>query len=271
MLRDSQNHSTLEPVPKSEVASSYIFSVPDDSPLQVNNQIPWTENTQNESNHTPAHVAPTKPTLLFLRWPFLALYAILIAIIAGLAGGFIGEDITTKRLSTSSIPKASIQSYCSTPSSTPTTSPSLTTSTPTSASASIFERTIAQPTTGCVPTTQQKSFKSVTKFLAAQYTTYCATGWLNDELFALSAASASDCVEACVMYNGHKQSSDRTCVGGGFIPEWWNQSRAMDESGGMPYNCFLKSNDSGTGRNEKNVEVVSLCLADACKDVLSGS
>jgi hypothetical protein len=36
----------------------------------------------------------------------------------------------------------------------------------------------------------------------------------------------------------------------------------------MPYNCFLKSNDSGTSRNEKNVEVVSLCLGDACKDVL---
>lgn len=39
-------------------------------------------------------------------------------------------------------------------------------------------------------------------------------------------------------------------MGGGFIPEWWNQSKAMGESGGMPYNCFLKSGDGGTGRNE---------------------
>lgn len=93
---------------------------------------------------------------------------------------------------------------------------------------------------------------------------------MNNELFALSAATASDCVEACIMYNGHKGTADRTCVGGGFIPEWWNQSKAMDESGGMPYNCFLKSNDSGTGRNEKSVEVVSLCLDGACGDVLGG-
>lgn len=73
------------------------------------------------------------------------------------------------------------------------------------------------------------------------------------------------------MYNGHRSGEgDRKCVGGGFIPEWWNQSKAMDESGGTPYNCFLKSGDKGTGRNEKGVEVVSLCLEGACGDVFGG-
>lgn len=87
-------------------------------------------------------------------------------------------------------------------------------------------------------------------------------------MIALSAATTSDCVEACVMYNAHKSEKDRTCVGGGFIPEWWNQTRAMDESGGMAYNCFLKSNASGIARNDKKYEVVALCLDAWCDDVL---
>jgi hypothetical protein len=69
------------------------------------------------------------------------------------------------------------------------------------------------------------------------------------------------------MYNAHKANSDRTCVGGGFIPEWWNQTRAMSESGGMAYNCFLKSNASGVARNDKEYEVVALCLDGWCDDV----
>lgn len=72
------------------------------------------------------------------------------------------------------------------------------------------------------------------------------------------------------MYNSHKKDSDRKCFGGGYIPDWWNQTKAMAESGGMPYNCFLKSNDTGTGRNNKDIEVVSLCLPGSCKDVLGG-
>jgi hypothetical protein len=231
MLRDSQNHSTLEPVPKSENASSYIYSVPDDSPLQVNYNQSWA----NGPPAAPETIAWPKQPSLFLRWPFLMLYAILIAVFAGLGGGFIGEDMTMKRLEKDTLPRSELQGFCSnlqpslgstvpTPTSTPLSS--------SSASPTIFQRNIPVPTTGCNPTTQQRSFKSVTRFLAAPYTTFCATGWLNDELFALSAATASDCIEACVMYNGHKGSADRNCVGGGFIPEWWNQSRAMEESGG---------------------------------------
>ena len=34
----------------------------------------------------------------------------------------------------------------------------------------------------------------------------------------------------------------------------------MNESGGMPYNCFLKINESGIAKNDRVQEVVSLCL-----------
>jgi hypothetical protein len=44
----------------------------------------------------------------------------------------------------------------------------------------------------------------------------------------------------------------------------------MEDSGGMPYNCFLKSGNGGTGRNERSIEVVGLCLGGACADVLGG-
>lgn len=77
----------------------------------------------------------------------------------------------------------------------------------------------------------------------------------------MSAATPSDCIEACAMYNGHRNDTDRECVGGGFIPAWWNQTKAMDESGNMPYNCFLKSNSTGISKNDRSIEVVSLCLS----------
>lgn len=55
---------------------------------------------------------------------------------------------------------------------------------------------------------------------------------------------------------------------GGFIPEWWNQTRAMNESGGMAYDCFLKSNASGIARNDEQYGVVAVCLDGWCDDVL---
>jgi hypothetical protein len=62
------------------------------------------------------------------------------------------------------------------------------------------------------------------------------------------------------MYNSYRKDEDRWCIGGGFIPDWWNQSKAMNESGGMPYNCFLKSNESEIAKNDRVQKVVSLCL-----------
>jgi hypothetical protein len=100
-----------------------------------------------------------------------------------------------------------------------------------------------------------------------QYTTLCGQGWGQDDLFALSAATPSDCVESCVIYNDRKSSSNQACVGGGFIPEWWNQTRSGDE-GGLGFNCFLKSNVTGIARNEKVFEVVALCIDGACDGIL---
>jgi hypothetical protein len=57
------------------------------------------------------------------------------------------------------------------------------------------------------------------------------------------------------------------CVGGGYIPEWWNQTRAMVESGITPFNCFLKSNTTGIARNDQKFEVIALCVEDECDGV----
>ncbi|EAT77415.2 hypothetical protein HBH56_213590 [Parastagonospora nodorum] len=261
-MRNNIDDCTLEAVPKSELVTSYTYSVPENSPPYA---------LIHESRHGPpiestvelppdSHQKPRRA--LFLSWPCLVVYAILVAVAAGVVGGLLGKHIATKSYEQDRATfqqGASGSQACTSP-----VSPAASaTSTPTSASA------FAIPTTGCTPVTQQRSFKSITKFLAWPYTTWCATGWGNDELVAMAVSTPSDCVEACAMYNTHKGSNERQCVGGGFIPEWVNQSQAMEQSGGMPYNCFLKSNDTGTGRNNKNFEVVSLCMQGACLDVMT--
>jgi hypothetical protein len=94
------------------------------------------------------------------------------------------------------------------------------TSTPTSTSNptalnTVFQRTIAVLTTGCAPDSNflkalPYSFSSNSTHLSIPYTTF------RDELFALSAATTSDCIEACVMSNSYRKDEDRWCIGGGF-------------------------------------------------------
>lgn len=259
--RKAQHSDLPEHVPEPEVAA-YKFSVPDGAaPFSTLQAVP---------PFSPYNEDP-KPKLSrrsLTSSPILILCGLLLAIIAGVAGGFIGKAIEHKSHKTDTLPEDQV---CPTVASTSPASPTNASSTPSvtsTPSSATFERTIAQPTTGCASITSYNSFKARTEFLEWQYTTICGHGWLNDELIALSAAAPSDCVEACVMYNAHKSDSDRTCVGGGFIPEWWNQTRAMDESGSMAYNCFLKSNASGIARNDKKYEVVALCLDTWCDDVL---
>jgi hypothetical protein len=260
-MRNNIDDCTLEAVPKSELVTTYTYSVPDNSPPYAHIR---------ESRHGPpiessaelppdSHQKPRRA--LFLSWPCLMFYAILVPVAAGVGGGLLGKHIAMKSYEQD---RATLQQGAS--GSQACTSPmapaASATSTPTSASA------FAIPTTGCTPFTQQRSFKSTTKFLAWPYTTWCATGWNNDELVAMAVSTPSDCVEACAMYNTHKGSDGRECVGGGFIPQWVNQSQAMEQSGGMPYNCFLKSNDTGTARNNKDIEIVSLCMQGACLGVM---
>ena len=84
----------------------------------------------------------------------------------------------------------------------------------------------------------------------------------------MSVATPSDCIETCINYNGHRTGSTPACVGAGFVVEWWDQDKAMRDSKVTPFNCFLKGNDTGTARNEKSFEVLSLCLGDACSGAL---
>ncbi|KAJ8118953.1 hypothetical protein OPT61_g165 [Boeremia exigua] len=250
-------HSDLpESVPNSEVAT-YKFSVPDSTPLYT---------TVHDVYVPPVSIISETPKPAEKRrnltsWPLLLLYGLVLSIVAGVAGGFIGKTIerNTYKNDAAATEKESCPTPAaiSTPITTPTTVSSASSTIPTSSSTT-FVRTLAQPTTGCVSKTTYETFSARTKFLEWKYTTMCGQGWLNDELIALSAATPSDCMEACIMYNAYKSSGDRPCVGGGFIPEWWNQTRAMDESGRMPYNCFLKSSVSGIARNDKDYEVVAL-------------
>ncbi|KAF1939308.1 hypothetical protein EJ02DRAFT_259078 [Clathrospora elynae] len=264
--RGTSMHCTLEPVPKSEIASSYIYSVPDSSSPIVVADYGEEAQQQQQQPHMYLSDAPTPPAAarnsVLKRWIFPLVYYLVIAIVAGVAGGFIGKAVSDKTHKNDAPAQQNHTASCPTLPSTNTSSSSPPPTT--SALSTVFARTLPVPTTGCSDSNFLKPFPSsltsTSTFLNTTYTTFCQAGWNRDELFALSAATPSDCVEACVMYNGHKGGADRLCVGGGFIPEWWNQSKAMDESGGMPYNCFLKSNGSGVARNDRRIEVVSLCL-----------
>jgi hypothetical protein len=244
--------------------SVYKFYIPDyQQPHTAAYNPPTVDATCTESEK------PTTRQGKWSRWPLLLLCGVLLMIIAGVAGGFIGKTIEHRKyegansLESETCPKST---SAATPSSSILSSTLSATPTP---SSTVFERTIPQPSSGCNSTDPYHSFKSRSYFLEVPYTTICGQGWLNDELTAMSVATQSDCIEACVMYNAYKQSSDRSCVGGGFIPEWWNQTRAMLESGKMPYNCFLKTNTTGIARNNKEYEVIALCMAGQCDDISS--
>jgi hypothetical protein len=92
----------------------------------------------------------------------------------------------------------------------------------------------------------------------------CALRWTDPHLAAVSTATPSDCIEACNSYNTPR-NGDKKCLGATFVPDWWNQTVAMEEKG-RPFNCFLMSNMTVVNKNDKNYEIVSLCLdKDACR------
>lgn len=271
---DASTHSadptcTLEAVPKSDT-SSYIYSVPNrDAPYSTDKYPPEQQVEYPYYQPVPDeyHTPPPPPKRRWKIWILWLVVGLLIAVVAGVVGGFIGKTIADDRNKDAlALQQATCKAASdTTPTPTASTATSSGSGTPTP---TVFTRNIPVPTTGCTPTTEQRSFRAMTNFLKYTYTTYCMSGWQSDELFALNVASPSDCVEACLMYNAYKRTDDRVCVGGGFIPEWWNQTKAMDESGGMPYNCFLKHNDTGVVRNDRVIEVVSLCLTGYCTDAL---
>jgi hypothetical protein len=250
---------TLEAVPPKLYPSAYPYTIPNTSETHASsNEKSFLAGDQN----APDVITPRRQRRHNLvRWPFLILFGILIAIIAGVIGGVIGDQVAKSRKTD----KVAEGESCAvaTVSSTPT--PTSGGATP---SSSVFVRTLGLPSSGCIPTTQQRAFKSVSRYANTPYTTYCATGWNSDDIVSVSVATPSDCIEACQNFNSHKSASSPACVGAGFVVEWWDQDRAMRDTHVTPFNCYLKNNDTGTARNEKSYEVLSLCLGDACSGTL---
>ncbi|KAF2008100.1 hypothetical protein P154DRAFT_516837 [Amniculicola lignicola CBS 123094] len=254
----------LAPKPESH---AYIYPVPEVAPLykvDTNPPIPYVAKKQRRWNW----------------WPYLIIYGLLVAVVAALIGGFVGKtlehndskkEITRLNNSLNSLNDASCSTNTSPPSRTtsPTSSPSSTSSSSASATPTPTTANIPRPTTGCNPVDKQASFRSLSTSLDLPFDTLCWTGWTQDDLYPLYTITPSDCFESCAAYNSFKGEDDRSCVGGGFIPDWVNKTVAMAEIG-MPFNCFLKSNTTALARNDReNTEVVSLCMPGMCKDAFT--
>jgi hypothetical protein len=196
------------------------------------------------------------------RWWILALGGLFIALLAGLVGGFIGQAIQKGR-EPSSVPAAATQSPAS-------SNGSSSAITPPQNPAQGTIGTIVIPQTGCnFPTSKDRNrISNTTVYSKTKYTTICNSGWEKSLILGLWTLTPSDCMEACISYNIYA-SSARTCVGGGFIPAWTNQTLANIVSNGPPQNCYLQSNSSGIMSNDRelNTEVVALCLDGKCNNV----
>ncbi|KAF2026080.1 hypothetical protein EK21DRAFT_92720 [Setomelanomma holmii] len=173
------------------------------------------------------------------KWPALCLLGLIIAILAGLVGGFIGKAVEGKRLSGSSS-DTTIQaqtSACSTAYQTPFAS--LTPSNPSDAS--------DIPKTGC-PDISNGSYPLGTFRTTSSNATYkltCNTDWVGKDIGSIHATSYNDI--------------GATCIGATFVPAWINRTLAMLMVG-MSGNCFLKYNASGYPENYNKEEVLGVCL-----------
>lgn len=91
----------------------------------------------------------------------------------------------------------------------------------------------------------------------------------SDDIIAIYTISPSDCVEACLQFNGDPANT-RTCIGAGFIPSWVDQTVAQKALNGPPLNCYLKSGNSGITENDREdvgTEIVALCLDGKCNGI----
>lgn len=175
------------------------------------------------------------------RWQVLLSFGIAIALIAGIIGGFIGKAIFDGQ---------PVHRYPNTPFSPPTTNDTL-------------ARILPIPSTNCTPPTKRKYLPPAHSVFnqLVHYTTLCATRWNGDHLVSLSAATVSDCIDACGSYNDYAPM--KRCLGARFVPLWWNQTKAMEETG-KPYNCFLMGDNNTMFANDLSFEVVALCLNSSC-------
>ncbi|KAF3053317.1 hypothetical protein E8E11_010730 [Didymella keratinophila] len=173
--------------------------------------------------------------------------------IAGAIGGVIGRAIVNKPQD-----HGTPTTNCPNPTVSPDPLPTNTSSIDPSA------RILPISKTGCSSTTSQQYVPSTSINSRIQYTMVCATRWTNPHLVAISAATTSDCIEACSSYNDNAMP-DRTCLGASFVPQWWNQTRAMGDKN-APFNCFLMGANDKIEQNRLGFEIVALYLGEACKD-----
>jgi hypothetical protein len=268
-------HSDLPEKAPGPDYSAYKYSVPEYPPQ------PYTSvYTHPVDPPLSEHEQPSNGRSKRTCWPLYLLYGLVLVTIAGLLGGFIGKSIESDKHKNNAA-VAGNDSCPTTPTiaSNPSAAPSAfasaspisispaTSASPT-ASSGVFERVIPQPSSGCDASAPYRSFKSRSNILGIPFTTICGQGWMRDDMVAMSVATQSDCIETCSTMNSYV-GNGRKCVGAGFIPEWWDQTRAMKESGITPYNCFLKSNTSGIARNKEKFEVIALCMDMNC-DGISG-
>lgn len=244
--KHSTSHDDLPEVAQAE-PTAYKYSVPIDPTPHAG------QDSKEVVPHgfEPGNVAHRRR---WTRWPLLLLYAVLIAVVAGVIGGFIGKAITNS-------PKND------TLSSTEFSPPTNTSTTDTSTNDTLA-RILPIPTTNCPSISEQQYISSTSDYTQTPYTIMCATRWTNAHLVAISAATPSDCIEACESYNDNAPT-DRTCLGASFVPRWWNQTQAMAMKN-EPYDCFLMGENSTIFQNDQPFEIVALCLKskDACPGIL---
>lgn len=178
------------------------------------------------------------------RWPFLLVYRICFALIAGVIGGFIGKGISDN---------PQVHQHANTSFYPPTN---------TSANDKPLARILPIPTTGCSPVDKRKYLHPThSDFTGVHYTTLCATRWTDNHLAAISAAIPSDCIEACNSFNDFGPA--KACLGASFVPQWWNQTAAMERKR-APFNYFLMDDNKTVFANDLGFEVVALCLDESC-------
>jgi hypothetical protein len=270
-IKEPPHHSDLpETVVNVDRSSVYKYSVPESPQPHTTVYALHTVDEASPLPSAPSEIEQSQSRCgTARRWPLLLLLGLLLMTIAGVAGGFIGKTIEHNN---SKGDVSLVSASASTP------SPSLASSTsfamPTASSTAdnnasgVFERTIIQPSSGCSSADPYRSFKARSHILNIPYTTVCGQGWLSSDLISMSVATQSDCIESCSQYNSVKESGDRSCVGAGFIPAWWNQTLAMVQSKITPYNCFLKTNTSGIARNNQEFEVIAICMEGQCDNIV---
>jgi hypothetical protein len=244
---------------------SYAYALPVQSPAYV---VPSQKNyyppSSGESSPVPATTRKT-----WMRWWVLALIGLFVAVIAGLVGGFIGQAIQKGRE-----PSEVSQAQAAAPAPSSCSNSTSAAPTPSPGAPANAVGTIVIPDTGCdfPASKERRRIDRQTTFTKVNYTIICNSGWPgSDAIIGLFTLSPSDCMEACAKYNEFVTSpTGKRCVGGGFIPDWTNQTLSAKAQGGSSFNCYLKDTNKNIVTNDRageGLEVVALCLEGLCNGI----